>query len=196
MEVTEILNRNGYQREAAELLGSILEESDDRAAVYRRMEKAYSSWASLEIEKALKAAEKEALDRETAVKAVKTAIDTGRTDEALELIDSAEIEPAEKALLRARVYMALGRPFDALMIVSSTDRTETNNRELLKSLFYVEGRAAEEICDFGRAYSAFAKILSIDGDYLDSRERAGRNYVRFLEESTDTDRVLVKCGEL
>jgi len=196
VEVAEILDHKGFHREAAELFGEVLAESDDRTKVYVQMEKAYDSWADAEVRSALEAAKEKNLSPQDARRSIETAIDRGRTEEALALLSSVDMEPVERMYLRARIYMSEGKPFDALMVTSAINKEDIRNSDLLTGILYLEGKAAEEVLDFGRAYSAFAKILSVKEDYLDSRRRAGLNYTRFIECSTEDDRVLVKCDEL
>jgi len=195
IEIAEILSRKGYNEESRKILEELLTRSENKWEVYKLIEDNFDSFAESEIERAIKKAKDNPLTREEAREAINLALEASMIEEALELIERSQLSENERLYHRARAYLIEDRPFDCLILLSSVDKQQVEDSELLKELLYMEGIAGEMVSDFGRAFTSFSTIISKFGDFRDTRSRANKNYTQFIE-GTSGIKTLTKCGTL
>jgi len=195
IEIAETLSRKGYHEESRKILEEVLNQAENKWEIYRLIESNFRSFTDSELERAIEKAKENTLSKEEAHEAIELALEASRIEEALALIERAQLNENEKLYLRARTYLSEDKPFDCLILLSSVDKQQIENPELAKELLYMEGIAGEMVSDFGRAYTSFSTIISKFGDFRDARSRANKNYTQFIEGASGI-KILTKCGTL
>ncbi len=197
IHLAETLESGGRPGEAAKLFREVLDETKDRETILKRIESAWRRWSGKEIENGVAAARNGQLGAGEAERLARLSLDASDYEAALELIRGSQLSGARRAVLLAETYLSMDRPISALAVTGAAAKTVTSDSGSLPELLYAEGRASEILGDYGRAATAFSRILATGENFRDARRRAERNYSKFIaSQFEDNVEVLVKTGEL
>lgn len=179
IELAEIFQSHGRVKEARRLFTEVLSQAEEKEKILKQIEDSYCQLTEREISAARKRIDEgKATDEEVAA-FIKLTLDCHRSGEALEILTRSTLEGRERIKLLAHIYLSKDRPALALAALGAVEKKKSTPDDI--EMFYLEGIASERIGDYGRASAAFSKIVGTIGDYLDSRSRAERNYVTFIE---------------
>ncbi len=197
IEFGEMLESRGYADRAASIFKEILETSSDRKSVLKRIECTFESWTSRELARGFERVVNGISSPEETERYVRMALDRGDAGSAIRMLSGSDMPERMRAVLTARAYLYMDRPYLALAVLGSIRHADTPPDDLTTEVLYLEGIASERIGDYGRATSAFSKTLGTAVNYHDCHKRVTFNHTRFLE-STLTDEVLLleKTGAL
>ncbi|HSG29398.1 MAG TPA: hypothetical protein VLA34_13030, partial [Candidatus Krumholzibacterium sp.] len=194
--LAETLERNDMNADSARIFREIIDGTDDRLAVWKRIESARQKWIEKELESASRMIEAGGASPEEIERSVRLAIDAGQSETAIGMTGSAGLPPTLASILRASALLATDKPILALAVCGAA-RAGDAHEGLLRELLSIEGAASEMIGDHGRAMSAYMKLFETDATDLHARRRAQYNYTMMLEsEIDDNSRLLVKTGTI
>ena len=197
IHLAETMESFGRPGEAARVFREVLEESKDREALWKRIENAWRRWSKKEIENGVAAVKSGLIGADEAERLAWVSLDASDCDSALEIICGSQLSGGRRTVLLAETYLSMERPVIALAVTGAAARAGSDGDGSLPGLLYAEGRASEMLGDYGRAASAFSRILTTEENFRDARRRAERNYTKFIaSQFEDTVEILVKTGEL
>jgi predicted Zn-dependent protease len=185
IELVEILQDSGNHERAAHLLDELIASGDDSRAIYRTLEESFGKQAERHISNFIRRLEKESPPEDEVERIIQMCLDCGRYETALDLIERGALGADRRVLLLAETYLAMDRPLPAMAVAGSKTHSAVELTETEIRTLYMEGVANEQLGNFARAFNSFFKIIETGSDYLDSRERAARNYSRMIESSLD-----------
>ncbi len=186
----EMLESSGHADKAASIFKEILETSSDRTSVLKRIECTFESWTSRELAGGFERVVNGLSSPEETERYVRMALDRGDAGSALRMLSGSDMPERLCAVFTARAYLYTDRPYLALAVLGSIRHADTPPDDFTAEILYLEGIASERIGDYGRATSAFSKILGTAINYHDCHKRVTLNHTRFLE-STLNDEVLL-----
>ena len=179
-----LADHEGLEQEAISLYSEVLENSENRGHILGLIE---DSLTRLAREKLASAEKMKELSGEPGKisSLIDTAIQLGEYQTAMEILEKAESAEGTRIYNLGRIYLAMDRPSMAVSLLSSCiTRPSLSDKEKVGALYDL-GRGSEMIFDFGRAATAFMKILEIHGEYRDASKRARINYTRCLEDEAE-----------
>jgi tetratricopeptide (TPR) repeat protein len=184
IELAEILHNAGAIERASRLFAEALEASPAKRAVLTRIEASTARWADREIQRLTARLDDGGASEEDAARLVRLVLDRTGGNDALGVLSRSGLSRGARSSLLGAVYLSLDLPTLACAALDAAPddsfATETDRADHR----YLAGIARERSGDFARAAALFAAIAGNDGTYRDSRERALRNYARFLEASS------------
>jgi len=185
IELAGLADIEGLEQEASTLYSEVLRNSENRENILKLIE---DSLIKLARERLASAGNTEDLaggeEAEISV-LVETAIQLGEYQVSMQILEKAEPDEGSRLYNMGRIYLAMDRPAMAVSLLSSSISSPSlPQREKVPALYSL-GRASEMTFDFGRAATAFMKILEIHGEYRDASKRASINYTRCLEDEAE-----------
>ena len=182
IELAGLADIQGLHREASALYSEVLEESGDRNRIYKLIENSLTDLARTRLEEGENRKQPGGGDIQEAAVLIDTALDFGLPSRAMDILKDSGLPEGRRIYNMGRIYLAMDKPSLAVSMLSSCmNRSSLTGEERIQAL-YALGRGSEMIFDFGRAASAFMKILEIRGEYRDASRRARVNYTRCLED--------------
>jgi predicted Zn-dependent protease len=190
IELAEMLHNAGDVDRGARLFAEALETSSAKGPVLKRIEQSYTLWADREIRSLAARFEKKAACEEEVARLVHLVLEQSGADEALDLVERSAVERKLRRELLGSIYLSMDRPTLACAALAPAG-DEDFSSDIEKSAHrYRAGLARERTADYAHAAALFAAIAGEQGNYRDSRERAMRNYTRYLESQCE-ERALV-----
>ncbi len=185
IELAGLADMEGLEQEASALYSEILQQSEDRKHILKLIEGSLICLARERLNAAGKM-KKTAEGGAGEISAlIDTAIQLGEYHTAMEILEKGGPDEGTRLYNLGRIYLAMDRPAMAVSLLSScVSRSSISGREKAGALYDL-GRGSEMIYDFGRAATAFMKILEIQGEYRDASKRARINYTRCLEDEAE-----------
>lgn len=197
IEFAETLRSRGHADRAGTVLRAMLENAPDRESMLRRIERTFDAWTSADVAAGVRRVTGGDVPPEEVERYIRTALDRDDTAAALRMLEHGELPAASRAVLAARTYLQMERPYLALAVLGSVASADANGENRAAERRYLEGIAGERIGDYGRATAAFSNVLAATPEYRDCHLRIARNYTRFLESTVnDETAVLEKTGSL
>ena len=197
IQLAGLADKNGFKKRASRLYSEILEKTDNKQSILKRMEKSISWMADKRLSDGIAQAENELIGEEEAINLVNTALDYGKLETALKIVTGSDLSQTIRLFLMGRIYLSAERPVLAVTLLSSISEESSLPTGIRAQILYTRGAASEILCDYGRAATSFMKILEIHGEYLDTRTRAETNYTKFIEsEIGNKSMILEKTGNL
>ncbi|MBD3178434.1 MAG: tetratricopeptide repeat protein [Candidatus Latescibacteria bacterium] len=182
IELAGLADMEGLSSEASGIYSEVLEESSDRNDIYRLIESSLAEMARTRLEKACSEESPDRIEADRASELIDTALDFGEYKLAGTILEKSLLPEGRRIYNLGRIYLATERPTMAVSLLSSCmNRSSLTPEERIEALYSL-GTASEILFDFGRAASAFMKILEMKGEYRDASKRARVNYTRCLEE--------------
>ncbi|MDD4858341.1 MAG: hypothetical protein PHD74_09595, partial [Candidatus Krumholzibacteria bacterium] len=190
IELAEMLHNAGDVDRSARLFAEALETSSAKGPVLKRIELAYTLWADREIRSlAARLEEKVASENEVA-RLVHLVLEQSGADKALDLVERSAVERKLRRELLGSIYLTMDRPTLACAALAPAKDEDFSSDIEKNDHRYLAGLARERAADYAHAAALFAAVAGERGNYKDSRERALRNYTRFLESQCE-ERALV-----
>ncbi|GEM_PF-1372831 len=197
IEFAEILEVSGRHLMAGRLFEDVLSDIDDREAVLKRIEEIFVARTESELMSGLEKIEKGQASDDESVRLVRLALDRNLPGKALLMLRRAGLSGRIRSVLIASAYLSMDRPLIALSVLESALKSDLPTDHASNEIWYLEGTASERLGDFGRAAAAFSRVLGTTAECDEIRERAEKNYTRFLEtQFEESAKVLVKTGTL
>ncbi|MBN2070414.1 MAG: hypothetical protein JW814_03065 [Candidatus Krumholzibacteriota bacterium] len=188
---------SGHSKEAARIFSEVLGDCGERETILRRIETILTGSARAEISRGLSLLKEGEVDDKNLERLSRTALDLGDFGSALKFIRRSSIPEPERKILLAKTYLYMDKPVMALSLAGSISRLEKWPDPAAAELLHIVGVASERVGDFGRAATAFAKLIGQDEASDLNRERAEKNYARFLESQFEHKvELLEKTGDL
>lgn len=190
VDLAEAFQRAGQNEKSARILQEVLDESDDKLAILKLIEQTYGEWAEREISTGMEAVHDGSAGTDEAVRLIELALERNKTEAVQEILSKTSLPDPTRSMFLATVYLNLDRPAMALAALGALELGDLSSDEDGIAILYLKGIASERLGDYGKAASAFSRILAVHGEYQDCRSRAELNYTRFVE-SHCSDRVEV-----
>jgi tetratricopeptide (TPR) repeat protein len=190
--LADTMQDRGYTEKASVVFKEVLDKADDKLSVLKRIENASAERAAREISESIEKINRGEADDEEQERTIRLALDGGLHKIALDVLSRSSLSGKKRIALLARTYLGMDRPVFARAVAASVDRSDSTEDDLNIELLYLDGVTSERLGDYGRAASAFMKILPARGEYLDCRERAGKNYTRFMESQIDEKAAVIE----
>ncbi len=190
IELAEIHHNAGDVERAGRLFSEALESAPEKSRVLKRIERSYTQWSDREIRGLSARLEEGSAREEDVALLVRLVLDRSGAAEALEILSRGAVSRALRSDLLGAIYLCMDRPALACAAFGANGgagyATDTERYDHL----YLAGVARERTGDHGMAASYFAGIAGERADFRDCRERALKNYTRFVQSHCE-ERVLV-----
>ncbi len=186
VELAEIHLGAGNEDRAERLFAEALESAPEKSGVLERIERSCARRTDREIRDLSARLESGAAAETDIARLVRLAADRSGAEDALEILSRCAVSRTLRRDLLGAVYLSMDRPALACAAFGAAGDTDFGSDQERYDHLYLAGVARERTGDHGMAASLFAAIAGERADFKDSRERALRNYARFIESS---------CGE-
>jgi tetratricopeptide (TPR) repeat protein len=190
IELAEIHYNAGDVGRAGLLFSEALEGAPEKSRVLKRIERSYTQWTDREIRGFSARLDDGSAGEEDIARLVRLVLDRTGAAEALEILSRSAVSRPLRSDLLGAVYLCMDRPSLACAAFGATDGAGYSSDTERYDHLYLAGIARERAGDHGMAASFFAGISGERADFRDSRERALKNYTRFIESNCE-ERVLV-----
>ncbi|MCX5753929.1 MAG: hypothetical protein NTW97_09865, partial [Candidatus Krumholzibacteria bacterium] len=190
IELAEIHHNAGDVERAGRLYAEALESAPEKGRVLKRIERSYTQWADREIHVLSARLDEGSAGEKDIARLVRLVLDRTGAAEALEILSRGVVSRALRSDLLGAVYLCMDRPALACAAFGASDGAGYSSDAERYDHLYLAGIARERTGDHGMAASFFAGIAGERADFRDSRQRALKNYTRFMESQCE-ERVLV-----
>jgi len=196
IELAEILHNAGLVDRGARLFAEALEASAAKGPVLKRIEQSYTRWAEHEIRSLAERFKDGRATEPEIASLVDLVLEHSGPVEALDIVSRSTVHRTLRSELIGSIYLSMGRPALACAALNATGDADFSNETDRDNHRYRAGLARERAGDYGRAAALFAAVACERGEYRDSRERALRNYTRFLESSCEEQALVLEKSEV
>ncbi len=196
IELAEIHHNAGDVERAARLFSEALESAPEKNRVFKRIERSYTQWIDREI-RALSARLDEGSAGEGDIaRLVRLVLDRTGAVDALEILSRSAVSRPLRSDLLGAIYLCMDRPALACAAFRATGEAGYSSDAERYDHLYLAGIARERAGDHGMAASFFAGIAGERAEFRDSRERALKNYTRFIESHCQEQALVLEKSEV
>jgi tetratricopeptide (TPR) repeat protein len=186
IELAEIHLGAGNAERAERLFTEALEGAPEKSRVLERIERSCARRTDREIRDLSARLESGEATEADIARLVRLAVDRTGAENALEILSRCTVSRTVRSDLLGAAYLSMDRPALACVAFGAAGDAGFGSETERYDHLYLAGVARERTGDHGMAASLFAAIAGERADFRDSRERALRNYARFIESN---------CGE-
>ncbi len=190
IELAEIHHNAGDVERAGRLFSEALESAPEKSRVLKRIERSYTQWSDREIRVLSARLEEGSAREEDVALLVRLVLDRAGAAEALEILSRSAVSRSLRSDLLGAIYLCMDRPALACAAFGANGGDGSAVDSERYDHLYLAGVARERMGDHGMAASYFAGLAGERADFRDCRERALKNYTRFVESHCE-ERVLV-----
>ncbi|HVO77024.1 MAG TPA: hypothetical protein VMT60_03480, partial [Candidatus Bathyarchaeia archaeon] len=196
IELAEILHNAGAVDRGARLFAEALAASAAKTPIYKRIEQSYLRWAERERKSlAARFEDKRASESEIA-SLISLALEHTGPAAALDIISRSDVPRALRGELIGSIYLSMDRPVLACAAFDTAGDGDFASVDDRMNHRYRAGLARERAGDYGRAAALFAAVAGESGEFKDSRDRALRNYARFLQSHCEERALVLEKSEV
>jgi tetratricopeptide (TPR) repeat protein len=195
IELAEIHHNAGDVERAQRLFSEALESAPEKSRVLKRIERSYTQWIDREIHGLSARLDEGSAGEEDIVRLVRLVLDRTGAVEALEILSRSAVSRVLRSDLLGTIYLCMDRPALARAAFGASDGSGYSSDTERYDHLYLAGVARERTGDHGMAASFFAGIAGERADFRDSRERALKNYTRFIESHCEEPVLVLEKSE-
>jgi tetratricopeptide (TPR) repeat protein len=190
IELAEIHYNAGDVERAERLFSEALESAPEKSRVLKRIERSSAQWTDREIGILAARLEEGTAREEDIARLVRLVLERTGAAEAIEILSRGAVSRDLRSDLLGAIYLSMDRPALACAALGAAGGAGRSSDTERYDHLYLAGVARERTGDHGMAASLFAGIAGERADFRDSRDRALKNYTRFIESHCE-ERVLV-----
>jgi tetratricopeptide (TPR) repeat protein len=190
IEIAEIRYNAGDVERAGRLFSEALESTPEKSRVLKRIERSYTQWTDREIQVLSARLDEGSAGEKDIARLVNLVLDRTGAAGALEILSRGTVSRTVRSDLLGTIYLGMDRPALARAAFCANGSSGYSSDTERYDHLYFAGIARERTGDYGMAASFFAGIAGERADFKDCRERALKNYTRFIESQCE-ERVLV-----
>jgi tetratricopeptide (TPR) repeat protein len=195
IELAEILHNAGDVERAGRFFSEALASAPEKNGVLKRIELSYTQWTDREIRRLSTRLEEGSAGDNDVERLVRLVLDRTGGSAALELLSRSAVSLTLRRDLLGTIYLCMDRPALASAAFNASGDAGYSSDTQRYDHLYLAGVARERTGDHGCAAAFFAGIAGERAAFKDSRERALKNYTRFIESHCEERALVLEKSE-